>query len=141
MENYELYIPDINRKFKGQYQKGHIPWNKGIPMKQWMDGRKIEKVLKCLEIGRKLGNSVILTKINSKCIIGIKAGKSRIFKNSIEAEKVLKSEGIAVNSRNIRAVCNEKLCKWNGVIYVRKKAGGYQWFDINDYGKYKSLLI
>jgi hypothetical protein len=38
MENYELHIdtsPKINR-INGYFLKGHIPFNKGVPMKRWM---------------------------------------------------------------------------------------------------------
>ena len=49
MENYELYIPPVLiNPVNGRFRKGHIPFNKGIPMREWMDGRKIRRVKKYL---------------------------------------------------------------------------------------------
>jgi hypothetical protein len=95
--------------------------------KDWIDGRKIKRINRYLEIGRKTGNPE-LSIINSKKIVGIKDGKLIAFKNAITAEKYLRNLEIKVNRRNISAVCNDK----------RKKAGGYQWFFAEEIEKYKA---
>ena len=142
MENFELYIdasPKINY-LNGQFLKGHKPFNKGIPMSEWMDGRKKRKVLKCLEIGRKLGNKN-LPGLNRKQIVGIKEGKLIPFDSASTAAKILKSKGVKINSRNICSVCNEKVQRFGKYQYIRKRAGGYQWFFADDINKYKMLMI
>ena len=112
----ELYLPPQFNPRNGCFYKGHIPWNKGIPQSEWMDGRKIKRVRKCLEIGRKIGHK-FLPEINRKPVIGIKDGNITYYKSALEAEKCLKLKGIKVNRRNIHHVCHSK----------RKRAGGYEW--------------
>lgn len=141
MENYELLIdtsPRINRT-NGQFIKNHEPFNKGVPMIKWMDGRKIKKVKKFLEIGRKAGNHD-LPGANRIPIVGIKDGKLFPFSCAAMAEKILKAKGIKVNQRNIRAVCLAKPVNNNGVQYVRKKAGDFQWFFADEPEKYAKLI-
>ncbi len=145
MENYELHIdtsPRINR-VNGQFLKGHRPFNKGMKQKEFMDGRKIKKVLKYLELGRKNGNPG-LAGHNSKPVVGIKDGKIIAFKSSIEAAKILKARGIKVNSRNIRIVCQgkEQIVKYGEKQYkvTRRKAGDFLWYFENDVDKYKDLV-
>jgi hypothetical protein len=130
MENYELYIEPIRiNVINGQFRKGHIPWNKGKKWYEWMDGRKQKRVLKYLEIGRKLGNKQLAG--NNKIeVIGIKNGQLLSYKSATDAEKVFKFVGIKVNKRNINKVCHG----------LRKRAGGYQWFFASDVEKYKNLI-
>ena len=136
MENYELRIePEFNQK-NGRFYPGHRPFNKGKKMTDWMDGRKIKKVKKYLEIGRKLGNHDLPGK-NKIEIVGIKEGKLTAYKSSADAENILKAKGIRINARNIRAVC---LGTINKLGYVRLRAGGYQWFQSKDVEKYKHLI-
>ena len=139
MENYELYIPNPPKKINGRFHKGDVPFNKGVRMCEWMDGRKIRKVLKNLEIGRKLGNSS-LPGANKIPVVGIKDGKLYAFDSSTNAANILKAKGIMVNSRNIRACILGKPYKYNGYYYTRKRAGGYQWFAADDIEKYKNLI-
>ena len=44
----ELSLPPIPRmkRTPGDFDKGHVPHNKGVHMKEWMDGRKIKKVVR-----------------------------------------------------------------------------------------------
>lgn len=136
MENFELHIePEFNRK-TGRFYPGHIPFNKGKKQTDWMDGRKIKRVKKYLEIGRKLGNHDLPGK-NKIEIVGIKDGKLIAFKSSTDAEMLLRAKGIKVNARNIRAVC---LGTKDKLGYVRLKAGGYRWFQSKDVEKYKHFL-
>jgi len=145
MENFELFIdtsPKINF-LNGQFLKGHKPFNKGIPMNEWMDGRKIKKVIKCLEIGRVKGNER-LAGSNRKQIVGIKEGKLIAFDSALTAEKILKAKGIKISRRNISHVCHGKMIKTKfgkyEYSYIRRKAGGFQWFFSDDVEKYKDLL-
>ena len=142
MENYELKIDDSPRinRINGQFLKKHKPFNKGIPMSKWMDGRKIKKVKKYLEIGRKAGN-YDLPGANRIPIVGIKDGKLFPFNCDATAEKILKAKGIRINQRNIRAVCEARPVNNNGTDYIRKKAGGFRWFYANQPEKYKDLLF
>jgi hypothetical protein len=142
MENFELNI-DISTRINhlnGQFIKGHIPFNKGIPQKKWMDGRKRRRVLKYLELGRKQGNHD-LARTNRKPVIAIKDGKLFFFDSATNAARILKSKGIRINARNINSVCNEKIEIVGGHPYIRKKAGGFQWFFANQPEKYKDLII
>jgi hypothetical protein len=143
MENYELKIdtsPRINR-LNGQFLKNHKPFNKGIPMKDWMDGRKIRKVKKFLELGRKAGNND-LPGANRIPIVGIKDGKLYPFDSAVNAAKILKAKDIKVCSRNICAVihCTKQRNNRNGKFYIRKRAGGFQWFFADEPIKYSHLL-
>jgi hypothetical protein len=142
MENYELYIePQIKRvnPLNGQFLKGHEPFNKGIPQRQWLDGRKIKRINKYLDIGRKIGNPE-LPIVNSKKIVGIKDGKVIAFRNARIAAEYIKSLGIRINRRNISDVCHGKTHKIGKYTYVRKRAGGYQWFFAEDIERYKDFL-
>jgi hypothetical protein len=140
MENYELYIDSPPKRKNNWFPKGHIPFNKGRPQKEWMDGRKIKRVNRYLEIGRHLGNHD-LPGSNSKKIVGIKDGKLIAFKNAITAETILRKNGIEINRRNINKVCHGKSelvqKKYN---IIRKTAGGYQWFFADDVEKYKIFV-
>ncbi len=139
MESYELYItPILINPINGQFRKGHIPFNKGIPMKEWMDGRKIKKVMKFLELGR---NNYKLPGLNRIPVISIKDGKLTFFRSATEAAKILKAKGIKINARNINGVCHQKKVKVGKYSYIRKKAGSYQWFFADEFEKYKDLII
>jgi hypothetical protein len=139
MENYELNIETPPKRLHNWFPKGHIPFNKGVPMKDWMDGRKIKKVMKCLEIGRTKGNEQ-LAGHNRIPIVGIKDGKLTGFKSAVDAAKILKAKGIKVNSRNISNVCNEKMNSgYKGKYYIRKRAGGYLWYFADQVEKYKDF--
>lgn len=140
MENYELNISTPPKRLNGYFPKGHRPFNKGIPMKEWMDGRKIRKVLKCLDIGRKLGNGKYLAGHNKRECISIKDGKLTAYNSITEAAKILRAKGIKINARNINAVCNCKHVKNGKYSYIRKRAGGFRWFFANDVEKYKDLI-
>jgi hypothetical protein len=139
MENFELTIAAPPKRADGRFQKGQKPFNKGVPMSQWMDGRKMRKVLKYLEIGRKAGNKH-LAGSNKIGIVAIKDNRLRAFSSAMDAVKILRTEGVKINARNIRAVCNQTPVKNNGYWYIRKKAGGYEWFNADDYGRYKEKL-
>ena len=139
MENYELYIEAPPKRYHNYYQKGNIPFNKGKPMKEWMDGRKIKKVLKYLEIGRAKGNAT-MAGANRKQIVGIKDGKLIAFNSAVEASNILKAQGIAINQRNINLVCHKKIVVNGKYSYVRKKAGGFNWFFASDIEDYKDLI-
>jgi len=141
MENYELYIekqPQYNR-LTGCFIKGHMPFNKGIPQELWMDGRKIKRVRKYLELGRIKGNSTMAGH-NRKQIVGIKDGILIAYKSSVDAERILRGKGIRINARNINSVCNEKKCKVGKYNYIRRYAGGYRWFFAENTEKYKMLI-
>ena len=86
MENYELNIGAPPKRISGKFQKGLIPFNKGVPMKEWMDGRKIRRVVKNLEIGRKLGNC-LLPGLNRIPIVGIKDGKITAFASAVDLQR------------------------------------------------------
>jgi len=134
MENYELYVsPVFINPVNGRFRKGHIPFNKGIPTKEWMDGRKKRKVLKCLEIGRKLGNKH-LAGSNRKKVIAIKDNQMIAYLSAGLAERILRQKGIRINQRNINKVCH-------GDDRHRIRAGGYQWFFADDIEKYKDLIV
>ena len=108
-------------------------------MDKWMDGRKIRKVMKYLEIGRKLGNPS-MAGWNKKAVVGIKDGKLFPFHSMTEAANILRAKGIKISARNISSVC---MCKnvINGKYsYVRKNAGGFRWFYADEVEKYQSLL-
>ena len=138
MQHFELYIEPIRINPKnGKFRSGHIPFNKGKKMTEWMDGRKIKKVMKGLEIGRKAGNAHFLHKFNKIEIVGIKEGKLTAFESAADAERILRAKGVKVNQRNIRAVCLGTIEKGS---YVRLRAGGYRWFYAKDVEKYKSLI-
>lgn len=141
MENYELYIDTSSKinRLNGQFVKGHKPFNKGVPMTTWMDGRKIRKVKKYLELGRTKGNER-LAESNRIPVVGVKDGKLYPFRSSVDAVNILKTKGVKINARNIRAVCQAKPVNNNGVQYIRKKAGGYQWFFANEPDKYQGLI-
>jgi len=141
MENYELNISAPPKRRNNWFPKGHRPFNKGVPMKDWMDGRKIKKVVKCLEIGRKRGNHD-LAGSNRIPVVGIKEGKLYPFDSATNAARILKSKGVKISCRNINAIIHQKLQKNNRVerYYIRKKAGGYQWFFADETEKYQSLL-
>lgn len=139
MENFELIIAAPPKRADGRFQKGHIPFNKGVSMYEWMDGRKVRKVLKYLEIGRKVGNKHLAGSNRIK-VVAIKNGRLRAFSSALDAVKILRAEGIKINARNIRAACNQTPVRNNGYWYIRKKAGGYEWFNADDYGRYKEKL-
>lgn len=143
MENFELILLAPPKRSHNWFQKGHIPFNKGILMKKWMDGRKIKRVMKNLEIGRKQGNKT-MAGANRIPRVGIKDGKLTGFHSAVEAAKILKAKGIKINARNIRTVCAETInkCKFGKYKYnyIRKKAGGYYWFYASDVEKYKDLI-
>lgn len=136
MENYELYLEHQYNKRNGKFNPGHIPFNKGKKMTEWMDGRKIKRVLKYLEIGKKAGNKH-LAGFNRIEIVGIFDGKLTAFKCAGHAEDILRAKGIKINRRNISKVCNGKPDKKG---CVRLKAGGYRWFYAWDTEKYKNLI-
>lgn len=140
MENYELNIEAPPRRKNNWFPKGHKPFNKGVPMANWMDGRKIRKVKKYLELGRKEGNKDLPGK-NRIPIVGIKDGKLSAFSSATEAAKILKAKGIKVNCRNICAVIHQKQVKNGNYSYIRMKAGGYRWFIADQVEKYKDLII
>ena len=141
LEAFELYeISDLkvkNERNHGRFRKGHIPFNKGRPMVEWMpDEEKRKRVIECLKLGRKKGNKN-LPGNNRIPIVGIKEGKITFFRSASEAAKILKAKGIRINERNIRCVCNEETK--NG--YIRRHAGGYRWFNEKDYEKWKDLIL
>lgn len=144
MESYELYIdpPKVN-PVNGRFLPGHKPFNKGKKWIDYMDMRKSKRVKKNLEIRRKMGNKK-LAGANRIPIVGIKEGKLIAYKSSIEAAKILRAQGIKINARNIRYVCagtinKSKFGKYE-YNYIRKRAGGYQWFYADDTEKYRDLL-
>jgi hypothetical protein len=139
MENYELNIEAPPKRYHNYFPKGHKPFNKGIQMKEWMDGRKIRKVKKYLEIGRRQGNHD-LPGANRKAIVGIKDGKIYPFDSAVNAAKILKAKGIRVNAQNINAVCNKRVEIHGARPYIRKKAGGFNWFFADDLKTYSDLL-
>jgi hypothetical protein len=137
MENYELYISAPPKRLHGYFPKGHKPFNKGIPMKEWMDGRKIKKVKKYLKLG--WGN-YNLPGLNRIKVVGIKDGILIAFNSATEAAKILKARGVKINKRNINSVCHHKVVINGKYSYVRKKAGGYQWFFAENILEYNNLL-
>lgn len=143
MENYELNISAPPKRKNNWFQKGNIPFNKGIPQNQWMDGRKIKRVKKYLELGRKKGN-IGLADHNRIPIVGIKNGKLYSFESSVTAARILKAKGIKINARNIRTVCAGTINKFKfgkyEYNYIRRRAGGFQWFFASDVEKYKNLI-
>jgi hypothetical protein len=144
LENYELNIEASPIRRNNWFPKGHRPFNKGIPQKEWMDGRKIKKVKKYLEIGRKQGNHN-LAGSNKIPIVGIKDGKLIAFNSANDAGRILKGKGIKVNARNINTICHQKERIFKSgkyyYKYIRKNAGGYRWFFADEVEKYKDLLF
>ena len=143
MENFELNISIPPKRKNNWFPKGNIPFNKDIPMKDWMDGRKIKKVIKCLKLGRIKGNERLAC-ANRKMIVGIKDGKLIAFRSALDAEKYIRCLGIKISRRNINSVCNGKVGKFKfgkyEYNYIRRKAGGYRWFFASDVEKYKDLV-
>jgi hypothetical protein len=139
LENYELNIEASPIRRNNWFPKGHRPFNKGIPQKEWMDGRKVRRVNKYLEIGRRQGNHD-LAGANRKPIVGIKDGKLTAFSSAVDAGRILKSKGVKVNSRNICAVCHSQKVTIGKYSYIRTHAGGYRWFFADNVEKYKDLL-
>ncbi len=142
-ENYELHIekPLPYNPLNGRFIRGHVPHNKGKKWPEYFDMRKAKRVLKYLELGRIKGNSSLPGR-NRKEIVGIKDGKLIAFKSSIEAAKILKAKGIRVNSRNIRSVCHGKPeLVQKKYHFIRRKAGGYEWYFASDVEKYKDKLF
>lgn len=115
----------------GRFRKGHIPFNKNIPMQKWMDGRKIKKVMKYLEIGRGMGNPG-LAGHNSKRVVAINGSKIVSFASACAAQRILRQRDIKISAKNINLVCNKKIVKNGKYNYTRKHAGGYQWFFADD---------
>ena len=109
--------------------KGYKPFNKGVPMAAWMDGRKIKRVKKYLEIGHKLGNKK-LAGANRIPIVGIKDGKLYSFESATKAAEILKAKGIRINKRNISHTVHGN----------RRRAGGFYCFNANDVNKYSKFL-
>lgn len=86
-------------------------------MVDYMDMRKVEKVLKCLtHTGRPdIGGW------NKRQVIGIKNGKLHCFESASHAAKIL-----GIQRRNIASCCAGK----------RKHCGGIQWFFESDIDKW-----
>jgi hypothetical protein len=144
MESFELYFPPATvNPVNGQFRPGHRPFNKGVPMSKWMDGRKIKRVKKYLEIGRKQGNHD-LAGFNKIPIVGIKDGKITAFSSATDAAKILKAQCVKVSCRNICAVCHgrEYIATSGSKQYrcIRRKAGGYQWYFADQVEKYKEFV-
>lgn len=97
MESWELNITAPPRRRNNWYPFGHVPFNKGLKMINYMDPLKIPKVLKCLEIGRHIGNAKYLHDHNCKKIVGIKNGKLYPFASATKAAEILKAKGIKIN--------------------------------------------
>ena len=145
----ESAIYNIKRKYNlkkskvimnaARFKPKHKPFNKDLPMIKWMDGRKIKKVMKYLELGRVLGNPE-LHEFNRIPIVGIKDGRLFPFKSSVDAANILKAKRIRVNSRNIRAVCKQEKMKVGKYYYKRKKAGGFMWFYADEPELYQEFL-
>lgn len=91
-------------------------------MIEWMDGRKIKRVLKGLQrIGRKdIGGQ------NKRKVIGIRDGKIVCLFESSRAE--MRYTGIS--DRNIRHCCEGR----------RKRAGGIHWFFESDFQRWNKIL-
>ena len=96
MSSYELNfteIPQTDRNLKtGRFLKGMTPHNKGKKWSEWMDGRKLEKVLKQalknLETARRLGHCGKAGGRNKKPIIAVlDNGEWLIFPESKSAAK------------------------------------------------------
>lgn len=115
----ELYIPPERpgRNFvTGRFLKGNAPHNKGKKWADYIDGRKIRRMLKGLELGRKGKRNI--GGWNKRTVVAIKEGSLMgVYPSTSEAER---KTGIC--SRNIRSCCSGK----------RKHAGDYQWFWEND---------
>ena len=136
----ELYIePQTINPVNGQFRKGNIPFNKGLKWPDYLDMRKARRMKKNLEIGRKLGNKN-LPDANRRTVVAIKDGKLTAYRSATDAAIILQSKGIKINRRNICAVCHGKRVMVGKYSYIRKKAGGYQWFFAEDIEKYKDLM-
>jgi len=112
MEIAHAEVAKVN-PVNGRFLKGHKPFNKGLKQKDWMDGRKIKKVLSKLQ---RNGNPDIGGS-NAIRIIGVKNGKFYPFSSSEDAYRKTN-----ICARNIRSCCHGK----------RNKAGGVQWFFEDD---------
>lgn len=114
--------PDRN-KLNGQFVKGRTSWNKGKKLKDYLSPEKYQKVISSLS---RKGNPYIYKYGVRKEVIAFKDGKRiGIFESSEDAARKLNVIG-----RNIRHVCAGE----------RNHAGGYQFFWLNDYDKYKDML-
>jgi len=139
MENYELNISTPPKRINNWFPKGHIPFNKDKKWTDYLDMRKARRMKKNLEIGRKLGNKN-LPDANRRTVVAIKDGKLTAYRSATDAAIILQSKGIKINRRNICAVCHGKRVMVGKYSYIRKKAGGYQWFFAEDIEKYKDLM-
>ena len=139
MENYELNISTPPKRINNWFPKGHIPFNKGKKWTDYLDMRKARRMKKNLEIGRKSGNKN-LPSANRRTVVAIKDGKLTAYRSATDAAIILKAKGIKINRRNICAVCHGKEVTNGKYSYIRKKAGGYQWFFAEDIEKYKDLM-
>lgn len=102
----------------GQFAKGHTPHNKGVPMKEWMDGRKMKRVLR---IGLK----------NLRHDISPNAGKNRKAVVSVDTEgnwKVYSSAQKASETTGLMRTNIGKCCRKQG----RERCGGLRWFFFDD---------
>jgi hypothetical protein len=123
----ELYIPPVKPDrdpTNGRFLKGNCPFCKGKKMSEWMDPQKIEKVMRCLEAGRK-GDPTIGGR-NRRRVIGIKDGRvGGVYPSAREAGRRL-----GITGSNISYCCNGKL----------KTCGGIMWFWEEDVEKWSKFL-
>ena len=123
----ELHLPskiEITRRDPrtGRFMKGHEPWNKGKKAKEYLSQESYNRMIAGLSRqGRKdIGGQ------NKREIVAFKDNKFvGVFESSVAAGRKLN-----VCARNIRSVCHGK----------RKHAGGYRFFFVENYEKYKHLI-
>ena len=117
MNNYELYIeperPQVNPT-NGNFLKGHVPFNKGRKMAEWMDGRKIKRVLR---VGIKnLHGNPNFGGWNRKTVILYTESGIKAFPSSVQC-----AEYLHMNARNVRRACvNGNKAKGYRVEYEKK---------------------
>lgn len=109
---YTLHIePQVPRKNRGHYKKGHIPWNKGLSWEEqgWTEERK-QKVLAKIRENLKKGTG---EHFKHPVIQMDEYGNRLHWYESSEAA----ARKLGIVGRNIRRVCDKE----------RKTAGGFRW--------------
>ena len=122
----ELYLEPIKSQYNirnGQFNQGHIPFNKG---KKWIDYMDMRKAKRIVRIGTlNLRGRSDIGGWNKKQVVGIKNGLFTVFESATKAANIMNLE-----RRNISHCCEGK----------RKKCGDIFWFFETDYHKWKYLI-
>jgi hypothetical protein len=115
MSNYELTLPPAKKR--GGFQKGHIPFNKGKKMSEYMSPENREK---CLSGLSRKGNPEIYRYRQKRIVCVRDNGTFTVYESSVAAAKqhVYPKQKVETLARNIRHVAQLK----------RKRMQGARWF-------------